>query len=165
MQQTRQTGDFVKLAQILMLKDQGFASPTADKEGSTLSFHPANFLQGHPYLIIVISVASVTTFCFCSQVLLRYSKISNLQLNRYYSRKRFDKQKMLTNTIIQSKQMRQNANKFERQDSELYGSQRHEEEFDADDEEQEEEQRQHRLTVEQQDVHFRSQGSFQSGDL
>ena len=124
MQQTLQTGDFVKLAQILMLKEEGgFASPAEDKEGSTtLSFHPENFLQGRPYLIIVISVASVTTFCFCSQVLLRYSKISNLQLNRYYSRKRFDKQKMLTNTILQSKQMRQKANKFERQDSEFYGS-------------------------------------------
>ena len=44
----------------------------------------------NPYLTVIISVASITGFCFCSQILLRYSKISNLSLNRYYTRRRFE---------------------------------------------------------------------------
>ena len=92
---------------IKMIQAQISDEETTEEESKQIiSFHPARYFQGRPYLIVTISVCSVTSFCFCSQVLLRYSKISNLSLNRYYSRKRFDKQKMMTNIILQSKQMR-----------------------------------------------------------
>lgn len=80
-------------------------SQLGSKTGSELEItarlaSPRDFLQGRPYILITIAVTSVTSFCFCSQILLRFSKISNLTLNRYYSRKRFDKQKLMTNTIL-----------------------------------------------------------------
>ena len=66
-----------------------------NEERSTLS----KWLQDRPYLVVILAVASVIGCCFCSQILLRFSKQCNLSLNRYYIRKRFEKQKMMQNTI------------------------------------------------------------------
>ena len=82
------------------LKNDG--QVTLDSNKSTL----AKWLQDRPYLLIILAVATVVGCCFCSQILLRFSKQCNLSLNRYYIRKRFEKQKMMTNTINQTRQMR-----------------------------------------------------------
>ena len=83
---------------------------TLDSNKSTL----AKWLQDRPYLLIILAVATVVGCCFCSQILLRFSKQCNLSLNRYYIRKRFEKQKMMTNTINQTRQMRASQNRQRR---------------------------------------------------
>lgn len=67
----------------------------------------AHWLQERPYLLIILAIANVVGCCFCSQILLRFSKQCNLELNRYYIKKRFEKQKMMTNTIQQTRLLRQ----------------------------------------------------------
>ena len=51
----------------------------------------AHWLQERPYLLIILAIANVVGCCFCSQILLRFSKQCNLELNRYYIKKRFEK--------------------------------------------------------------------------
>ena len=67
----------------------------------------AHWLQERPYLLIILAIANVVGCCFCSQILLRFSKQCNLELNRYYIKKRFEKQKMMTNTFQQTRLLRQ----------------------------------------------------------
>lgn len=68
----------------------------------------AKWLSERPYLLIILAIASVIGCCFFAQVFLRYSKQCNLSLNRYYIRKRFQKQRMMTETIYESRKLRQN---------------------------------------------------------
>ena len=81
----------------------------------------SKWLGERPYLLIILAVANVVGCCFCSQILLRFSKQCNLELNRYYIRKRFEKQKMMTDTIQRTRQMRQDQNRSRRLQEERGG--------------------------------------------
>ena len=65
------------------------------------------WIRSRPYFLVSLAVLSVVGCCFMSQLLLKFSKQCNLSLNRYYIRKRFEKQKMMTNTIQQTQLLRQ----------------------------------------------------------
>ena len=66
----------------------------------------AEFFKQRPYLLIVFAIMSVVLCCALSQLLLGFSKHCNLSLNRYYIRKRFEKQKMMQQAIHQNKLLR-----------------------------------------------------------
>jgi len=57
------------------------------------------WIKARPYFLVSLAISSVVICCFLSQLLLKFSKQCNLSLNRYYIRKRFEKQKMMTTTI------------------------------------------------------------------
>ena len=78
----------------------------------------AKWLQDRPYLLIILALANVIGCCFCSQILLRFSKQCNLELNRYYIKKRFEKQKMMTTTIQQTQMLRNEQAARRRHDDE-----------------------------------------------
>lgn len=80
-----------------------------------------HWMQERPYLLIVLAIVNVLGCCFCSQILLRFSKQCNLELNRYYIKKRFEKQKMMTNTIQQTRMLRQQQNKTRKMQEERGG--------------------------------------------
>ena len=63
-------------------------------------------MQHRPYIIVILAVSSIIACCFCSQFLLRHSKQSNLSLNRYYLRKKYEKQRMIIGTIQESHKIR-----------------------------------------------------------
>lgn len=67
-----------------------------------------NWLAEKPTLLFVIGFVSVSVLCLCSQVLVRFSKQSNISLNNYYRRKKFDKLKQMQN-IIERYQLEQLA--------------------------------------------------------
>ena len=103
------------------LAQQSAGSETADLGMVTQDTGMAHWLQERPYLLIILAIANVVGCCFCSQILLRFSKQCNLELNRYYIKKRFEKQKMMTNTIQQTRLLRQQQNRTRRLQEERGG--------------------------------------------
>lgn len=59
------------------------------------------WIKNRPILLVIAAILSVTFCCFVSQLLARYSKMSNIELNKYYLRKRFEKQKMMVSSLTQ----------------------------------------------------------------
>ena len=52
------------------------------------------------------ALLTVTVCCLVSQCLVRLSKNYNLQLNKYYSKKRYEKAKMIQNYLNQEEQLK-----------------------------------------------------------
>jgi hypothetical protein len=59
-----------------------------------------------PVLIFMGALLTVTVCCLASQCLVRLSKNYNLQLNKYYSKKRYEKAKMIQNYLNQEEQLK-----------------------------------------------------------
>ena len=51
-------------------------------------------------LLMIAAFLSVGGCCYVGQILARYSKTSNIELNKIYLKKRFEKQKTMQNSII-----------------------------------------------------------------
>ncbi len=51
-------------------------------------------------LLMIAAFLSVGGCCYVGQILARYSKTSNIELNKFYLKKRFEKQKTMQNSII-----------------------------------------------------------------
>ena len=49
---------------------------------------------------MIAAFLSVGGCCYIGQILARYSKTSNIELNKFYLKKRFEKQKTMQNSII-----------------------------------------------------------------
>ena len=49
---------------------------------------------------MIAAFLSVGGCCYVGQILARYSKTSNIELNKFYLKKRFEKQKTMQNSII-----------------------------------------------------------------
>ena len=55
----------------------------------------ASWLEEIPTLLFFFGLISVTVMCLFSQLLVRFSKQSNISLNKYYKRRGEDKQKQM----------------------------------------------------------------------
>jgi uncharacterized membrane protein len=68
------------------------------------------WVKNRPFLMVIASVLTVAGCCVVSQVLARYSKMCNIELNKYYLKKRYEKQKMMQQSIHQMMRKREEDN-------------------------------------------------------
>ena len=61
------------------------------------------WLEEKPSLLFIFGFFSVGGVCLLSQILVRFSKQSNISLNKYYKRRRSEKQKQME-TMLRSKE-------------------------------------------------------------
>ena len=89
------------LSQVRVLQEEG--APDDEISGIADVWNAATaWLSESPLVLIIASFMSVAGCCVCAQVLLASSKESTITLNRYYIKKNFEKQKMMTNSIQQA---------------------------------------------------------------
>ena len=74
------------------LVDYGLAEAPPDEQ---FMGRLVGWLEECPTLLFFIGVVSVTVMCVFSQLLVRFSKQSNISLNKYYKRRGEDKQKQM----------------------------------------------------------------------
>ena len=74
----------------------------AQAEQATESFNNklGEWIKDRPVLLFIAAVCSVSGCCYFSQVLARYSKTCNIELNKYYLKRRFEKQRTMQTTIV-----------------------------------------------------------------
>jgi hypothetical protein len=73
----------------------------AGNAASKIQDQIGEWVKNRPILLVIAAMLSVSGCCFVSQLLARYSKMSNIELNKYYLRKRFEKQKMMVSSLTQ----------------------------------------------------------------
>ena len=71
------------------------------------------WVKERPVLLVIAAFLSVGGCCYAGQILARYSKTSNIELNKFYLKKRFEKQKTMQNSIISMIKKKNEEDRFQ----------------------------------------------------